>query len=124
MAAKATESPEGAVETRAVAKFIRISPFKVRQVIDEVRGREVDEAISILRFTPKKAARVVLKVVNSAAANAEKNHHIGRDKLFISGAFVDEGPTLKRIRARAMGRAARIRKRTSHITVVVKEKEV
>lgn len=124
MAEKATKSPEGAVETRAVAKYIKISAFKARQVIDEIRGRDVEEAVNILRFTPKKAAGEVLKVVNSAAANAEKNFHVGREKLFVSSAFVDEGPTLKRIRPRAMGRAMRIRKRTSHITVVVTEKEV
>lgn len=124
MAKKAAEVPAEAVESRAVAKYMRISPFKVRQVIGEIRGRGVEEAASILRFTPKKAARIVLKVLNSAAANAEKNHHIGRERLMVSRAYVDEGPTLKRIKPRAMGRATRIRKRTSHITVIVREKEV
>ncbi|MHB0976229.1 MAG: 50S ribosomal protein L22 [Candidatus Aquicultorales bacterium] len=124
MAANATENAENAVETRAVAKYIRISPFKVRQVMDAIRGQDVEAALNTLRFTPKKAAGVIYKVVNSAAANAEKNLHIDRGRLYIATAFADEGPTLKRIRPRAHGRAARIRKRTSHITVVVREKEV
>jgi large subunit ribosomal protein L22 len=124
MAASATEKEENAIVTRAVAKFIKISPFKARQVMDEVRGRRVEDALNMLKFTPKKAARIIYKVVSSAAANAEKNQHLDRANLFVSEAFVDEGPTLKRIRPRAQGRASKIRKRTSHITVVVSEKEV
>lgn len=110
-------------EVKAVAKFVRISASKARRFVDLVRGKDVEAAISLLRFAPGEGARLVSKVVNSAAANAERNHHIARSRLFVSSAFVDQGPTLKRFRPRAMGRATRIRKRTSHITVAVKEKE-
>lgn len=110
-------------EARAVAKYVRISPSKAQQVINLVRGRNIAEAVNILAFSPKAAAKIIYKVVNSATANAEKNHNLRRDSLFISEAFVNQGPTLKRFRPRAMGRATRIRKRTSHITVVVREQE-
>lgn len=108
---------------RAVAKYVRISPLKAQQVINLIRGKDAEDAVALLRFTPKAAARVITKVLNSAIANAEKNLHISRNRLYVSEAYVDQGPTLKRIRPRAMGRAYRIRKRTSHITVVVTEKE-
>ncbi len=111
------------MEARAVARYVRVSPRKARLVIDLIRGKSVEEATAILRFTPRAAAEVVEKVLLSAAANAEKNLKIKRDDLYVSTVFVDEGPTLKRIRPRAMGRAARIDKRTSHITVVVKQRE-
>lgn len=110
------------MEARAVAKYIRISPRKVRQVVDLIRGKDVAEALAILRFTPKRASVPVAKVIKSAAANAEHNYEMDRDKLYIAAAYVDQGPTLKRYQARAMGRADVLRKRTSHITVVVKEK--
>ena len=100
-----------------------MSPRKARLVLDLVRGRYVDDAVAILKAVPNRAARVVEKLVNSAAANAEANLHISRDSLKIKGAFADQGPSLKRIQPRAMGRAYRILKRTSHITVIVEEAE-
>jgi large subunit ribosomal protein L22 len=102
---------------RAVAKYVRIAPRKARLVADEVRGKSYPEAVSILRFTNKKAAKMVGDVIDSAAANAENNHDADPDELFVREIRVDEGPTIKRYRARAMGRATMIRKRTSHITV-------
>ncbi|WP_120167054.1 50S ribosomal protein L22 [Thermohalobacter berrensis] len=111
------------MEARAIAKYMRISPRKVKVVADLIRGKNVDEALAILRFTPKKSARMLEKVVNSAVANAENNHGMDRDKLYISQVYANQGPTLKRWRARAQGRADMIRKRTSHIGVVVKERE-
>ncbi|MBU7007458.1 50S ribosomal protein L22 [Phosphitispora fastidiosa] len=110
-------------EARATAKHIRISPRKVRQVVDLIRGKKVDEALAILKFTPRRAATAVEKVVKSAAANAEHNLDMDKAALIIAEAFVDQGPTLKRFKPRAMGRADLIRRRTSHITVVVREKE-
>lgn len=111
------------MEAKAVAKYVRISPRKVRQVVDLIRGKKLDEALAILKYTPKRASSIVAKVVNSAAANAENNYYMDRDDLFITKCFVDQGPTLKRYQARAMGRADMLRRRTSHITVVVGEKE-
>ncbi|MEW5761932.1 MAG: 50S ribosomal protein L22 [Bacillota bacterium] len=109
------------MQTRAVARYIRIAPYKVRQVVDLIRGKQVDEALAILRFTPKRAARVVAKVIKSAAANAEHNHDMLRDELVISQAYVDQGPTLKRWMPRAYGRANVRRRRTSHVTIVVSD---
>ncbi len=111
------------MEARAVARHIRIAPRKVRIVLDMIRNKDVDEALAILRYTPKAASPIVYKLVNSAAANAEHNYNMNRDNLYISQVYADQGPTLKRFRARAMGRAGMIMKRTSHITVVLKEKE-
>lgn len=111
------------MEARATARFVRVSPRKAREVIDLVRGKSVQDAEAILKFTPRAAAEIVGKVVHSAAANAEKNLRIKPETLYVSEAFVNEGPTIKRIRPRAMGRAFRINKRTSHITVVVKQRE-
>ncbi|NLN29503.1 MAG: 50S ribosomal protein L22 [Firmicutes bacterium] len=111
------------MESRAVAKHVRISPRRARQVVDLVRGKPVGEALNILRFMPNKAATPVYKVVESAAANAENNFDMNRDDLYIAKIYVDEGPTWKRIRPRARGMADRIRKRTSHITVVLAERE-
>ncbi|SDL83255.1 50S ribosomal protein L22 [Halarsenatibacter silvermanii] len=111
------------METRAVAKHQRISPRKARQVIDLVRGKDVDEAIGILKNTPRKASDMIEDVINSAAANAEHNHEMIRDELYISEAFVDQGPTMKRYKPRAMGQASTIRKRTSHITIVVSDEK-
>ena len=113
----------GAVmESKAVAKYLRISPSKVRIVADNIKGRPVESAISLLTFTPKKAGRLLLKVVKSAVANAEQNPDVDVDNLVVKMVRVDEGPTLKRWRARAQGRAYRINKRTSHITVLLDEK--
>ena len=111
------------MEAKAIAKFIRISPRKVRQVADLVRGKKIGEALAILKFTPKAAALPIEKVVKSAVANAEHNYELDTDALYISQIYVDQGPTLKRFKPRAMGRADLIRKRTSHITVVVSEKK-
>jgi large subunit ribosomal protein L22 len=111
------------LETKAVAKYIRISPRKARLVVDTIRGKDLDEAQQILDFSDRAAARVVSKVLRSAAANAENNNGLSADTLFVSRVFVDEGPTLKRFRPRAMGRATRINKRTCHITVILDERE-
>lgn len=111
------------MQARAVARYVRIAPRKVRQVLNEIKGKRVDEALTILRYTPRAAANVLLKVLNSAVANAENNFEMNRSALVISKAFVDQGATMKRIRPRAQGRAALIRKKTSHITIIVEEKE-
>ncbi len=110
------------MEARAIAKFVRIAPRKAQQVVDIVRGKQVDEALAILKFTPKAAAPIVYKVVASALANAENNHNMDRERIVVSEIFANQGPTMKRFRPRAMGRATTIRKRTSHIGVVLKEK--
>ena len=106
------------VEARATAKYLHISP---RKAVDLIRGKKAQEALALLRFIPKKSARLVYKVLKSAVANAENNRGLDVDRLVVSQAFVNPGPTLKRIRPRAMGRAYLIRKRSSHITVVVSE---
>ncbi len=111
------------METKAQARFIRIAPRKARIVIDLIRDKSVKEALGILRYTPRKGSKIIEKVLRSAIANAENNFDMNRDALIISRAFVDEGPTLKRFRPRAQGRASRIRKRTSHITVMLRERE-
>jgi len=103
----------------AQAKYIRMTPMKCRRVVDLVRGMPVDSALDVLRFDVHAASEPVAKVLASAVANAEHNRHLDRRDLYIAQAYVDEGPTLKRFRPRAQGRAYRIRKRTSHITVVV-----
>ncbi|MCM3715680.1 50S ribosomal protein L22 [Halalkalibacter oceani] len=111
------------MQAKAVAKQVRIAPRKVRLVVDLIRGKQVGEAIAILRHTPKAASPVVEKLLNSAIANAEHNYEMEPNNLVISEAYVNEGITLKRFRPRAMGRASRINKRTSHITLVVTEKK-
>jgi large subunit ribosomal protein L22 len=111
------------VESKAVAKHIRISPRKVRQVVDLIRGKGVDEAAAILKLLPNRGSEPVFKVLNSAVANAEHNNNLNRDDLIVKRVFVDQGPTMKRFKPRAMGRADRILKRTCHITVVVSERE-
>ncbi|ABW15388.1 50S ribosomal protein L22 [Frankia sp. Mgl5] len=108
---------------KATARYVHTSPTKARRVVDLVRGRSASEALDILRFAPQAASTDVYKVVASAVANAENNHNLDPATLWIGAAYVDEGPTLKRIRPRAQGRAYRIRKRTSHITVVVESRE-
>ena len=110
------------METRAVARFVRISPRKARLVTDIIKGKDPDEALNILQFTPKGASPIVAKVIKSALANARQNPQINADNLSIERAYVNQGSTLKRFRARAMGRASRIKKCTSHITIVLKEK--
>ncbi len=104
---------------RSVARYVRVSPYKVRAVLDLVRGHDVERAQDILRFCERDAATLVSKVLASAVANAEHNQQVVSDELFVSACFADEGPTLKRWRPRARGRATKIRKRTCHITVIV-----
>ena len=111
-----------AQEVKATAKYIRIAPRKVRIVMNLVRGKSVTDALAILKFTPKVGADAVEKVLRSAIANAENNFDMDVDRLFISSAFVDQGPTLKRIHPRSRGQAFKILKHTSHITVAVNEK--
>ncbi|MGL5614834.1 MAG: 50S ribosomal protein L22 [Sarcina sp.] len=110
------------MEARAIAKYVRMSPMKVGVVLDLIRGKNVNEAAAILKYTPKDAAGVIEKVLKSAVANAENNNELDAAKLFVSEAFVGQGPTLKRFRPHAQGRAFRINKKTSHITLVVKER--
>jgi large subunit ribosomal protein L22 len=108
------------MEARATMKYMRTSPNKMRRVIDLVRGQHVEEARRILKFSPLGASRDVEKLLNSAIANAEQNPGVIADNLLVERAWVDEGPTLRRFRPRAYGRATRVRKRTSHVTLVVK----
>jgi large subunit ribosomal protein L22 len=108
------------VEAKATVKYVRISPPKARRAIDLVRGRQVEEARRILRFSPLGVARTIEKALDSAVANAEQQPGVVAQNLMVDRAWVDEGPTLKRWRPRAYGRATRIKKRTSHITLVVR----
>jgi large subunit ribosomal protein L22 len=110
-------------EVKAVAKYIRMSPFKVRRVLDQIRGRSYREALIILEFMPYKACEEIVKVLRSAAANAEHNNGMNPSSLIVSTAYADGGPVLKRFRPRAQGRAYQIRKPTCHITVAVSESE-
>ena len=111
------------MEARAQATYVRISPRKVKIVLDLIRNKPLDEAIAIAHFTTKSAAEPIEKLLKSAAANAENNHNMDRNNLYVAECYVCPGPILKRIRPRAQGRAFRIEKRTSHITVVLKEAE-
>ncbi len=110
------------MESTAKARYVRIAPRKVRLVMDMVRGKLVEDALNTLGLVNKSASPILVKVIKSALANAENNHDMDTDGLVIKEAYVDEGPTLKRFMPRAMGRATMIRKRTSHITVVLSEK--
>jgi ribosomal protein L22 len=121
--APAPRAADGTVVVRAQAKYVRHAPRKARLVVDHIRGKSIDEARAILNNTPRAAAREVLKLLESAVANAENNHELVADDLVIREAYVDEGPTLKRYRPRALGRATRIRKRTSHMTIQLSPKE-
>ncbi len=114
-----SKSDDGKVTVKAVARYIRISPYKARKAMDLVRGKDVEEARRILAFTPGHASAEVVKVLESAVANAENNNGLRADGLVVEGCWVDEGPTFKRWRPRAHGRATRIRKRTSHLTIVL-----
>ena len=111
-----------AMEAKAVARYIRIAPRKIRIVIDLLRGKSVGEAFAILKYTPKVGSEVVEKVLKSAVANAEHNYDMNADNLYVAAAYVDQGPTLKRIHPRSRGQAFKILKRSSHVTVVVKER--
>ena len=109
-------------QAKATLKYSRISARKVKIVIDLIRGKDVDEALAIIKFTPKAASEIVEKLLKSAIANAENNHDMRRESLYISEIYANQGPTLKRIRPAAKGSAVRIRKRTSHLTIVLKER--
>lgn len=111
------------MQAKAVARHILIAPRKARIVMDLIRGKDVDQALTILRFTPKRASKIIEKVLKSAVANAEHNLDLSRDGLMVSQAYVDQGPTLKRVQPRQRGQAFPILKRSSHITVVVGQKE-
>ena len=110
------------MEAKALAKYVRMSPSKLKPVTDLVRGKDLNEALTILKFTPGKGAELVEKVVQSAAANAENNFDMNRDELYVAEVYANQGPTMKRFRAGAQGRASMILKRTSHIGVTLKEK--
>ncbi|UDM32368.1 50S ribosomal protein L22 [Lentilactobacillus laojiaonis] len=114
---------EQVTSAKATAKTVRIAARKVRLVVDLVRGKSIAEALAILEFTPRGASPVVSKVLKSAVANAENNYDLDSQNLYVSEAYVNEGPTLKRFRPRAKGSASPINKRTSHITIVVSEKK-
>ncbi|HOA90465.1 MAG: 50S ribosomal protein L22 [Bacillota bacterium] len=111
------------MEAKATARMIRMSPRKVRQVIDAIRGKSLQEAQQILKVTPRRATYYIGKVLNSAAANAENNYNMDRDLLYVKKAYVDEGPTMKRYRFHSRGQVDTIFKRTCHITVVLSEKK-
>ena len=111
------------MEARAHLRYARIAPRKVSVVLDLIRGEDLDKTLAILQYTPKAASELLYKLVKSAAANAENNHNMDKNNLYVAECFVTPGPTLKRVMPRAQGRAFRILKRTSHITVVLKEKE-
>ena len=110
-------------EACATLKYARISARKVKIVIDLIRGKNVDEALAIVKYTPKAASEIVEKLLKSAIANAENNHNMAHEKLYVAEVFANQGPTLKRIRPAAKGSVVRIRKRTSHITIILRERE-
>jgi large subunit ribosomal protein L22 len=110
------------MEAKAIAKYVRTSSMKIGIVLDLIRGKKVNEAFAILQYTPKNAAEVVTKVLKSAVANAENNLNLDVTRLYVSNAYACQGPTLKRFRPRAQGRAYRIKKRSSHITIMVTER--
>ena len=110
------------MEAKATAKYVRMSPRKIKPVCDLVRGKDVAEALTILKFTPGKGSQIVEKVVESAKANAENNHEMNADDLFVAEIFATQGPTMKRLMPGSQGRASIILKRTSHVTVTLKER--
>ncbi len=111
------------MEAKAHVKYVRISPRKVEIVLDHIRGKKIDEALAILQYLPHKGARITEKLINSAVANAENNHDMLRENLYVDKIYANQGPTLKRYKPRAQGRADLIRKRSTHISVVLKEKQ-
>ena len=113
-----------ATEVKAVLKFVRISPQKVHKLVDSIKGKPAEAAIDMLKFMPQKGAAIVEKVVRSAVANAEQNHDMDLDSLIVKNVVADQGPTLKRFRARARGRGTQILKRTAHITVVLSNEAI
>ena len=110
------------MEARAVAKYVRMSPIKLKPIADLVRGKDLEEALTILKFTPGKGSEILEKVVLSAAANAENNHEMNRDSLYVAEVYANQGPTMKRWRAGARGGVSRILKRSSHVGVVLKDR--
>ena len=110
------------MEAKAVAKYVRMSPSKLKPIADLVRGKNLDEALTILKFTPGKGSEIFEKVVLSAAANAENNHEMNRDELYVAEIYANQGPTMKRWRAGARGGASKILKRSSHVGVTLKER--
>ena len=110
-------------DPKATLKYARISSRKVKIVADLIRGKDVDEALAIVKFTPKASSEIIEKLLKSAIANAENNHEMKHEKLYVAEIYANQGPTLKRIRPAAKGSAVRIRKRTSHITIVLKERD-
>lgn len=123
MAKNDVAKPVAVTEAVAHAKYVRVSPRKVGIILDLIRGKNAKYAMAVLKNTPKSAAPDLAKLLGSAMANAENNFHMDADSLYVSRCFVNEGPILKRIMPRAQGRAFRINKRTSHITIAVKQKE-
>lgn len=111
------------MEAKAVAKYVKMSPVKLKPVADLVRGKDLNEALTILKFTPGKGSEIIEKVVQSAAANAENNFELSRDDLYVAEVCANQGPTMKRWRARGKGSAGMILKRSSHVTVTLKEKD-
>ena len=109
-------------EAKATLRFARISSRKVKIVADLIRGKNVDEALAIVKFTPKASSEIIEKLLKSAIANAENNHNMKQNNLYVAEIYANQGPTLKRIRPAAKGSAVRIRKRTSHITIVLRER--
>ncbi|MFZ5966788.1 MAG: 50S ribosomal protein L22 [Bacillota bacterium] len=110
------------MEAKAIAKYVRISPRKLKPITDIVRGKNVEEALAILKFVPRVGAPVIAKVIESAKANAENNHSMDTDKLYVAEVYANQGPTLKRWRAASKGQGVKILKRTSHVGVVLKER--
>lgn len=110
------------MRVRAIAKYIRVSPRKIRLLMREIRGKRVEEALNVLTFAPQRGAPVLRKLIKSAVANASQHPDVDVDNLFVKHIFADEGPTLKRFMPRAMGRATRIRRRTSHLTIILDER--
>ena len=123
MEAKQQEVQNEVLQASATLKYARISSRKVKIVADLIRGKDVDEALAIVKFTPKAASEIVEKLLKSAIANAENNHGMKSNKLYVAEIYANQGPTLRRIRPAAKGSAVRIRKRTSHITIVLKERD-
>lgn len=111
------------MEAKATAKYVRMSPVKLKPVVNLVRGKNLDEALTILKFTPGKGSEIVEKVVRSAAANAENNHNMDPDNLYVAEVYANQGPTMKRWRAGGKGRASQILKRSSHVGVTLKERD-
>ena len=110
-------------QAHATLKYARISSRKVKIVADLIKGKDIDEAMAILKYTPKASSEILEKLLKSAIANAENNHHMAHEKLYVADIFANQGPTLKRIRPAAKGSAVRIRKRTSHVTIKLRERD-